>query len=66
MFFPSLYIDPTAGGIGIQILLGAVVGGFVTVKLMWSRLFSLFRRSRRQEEATAASEAPTESVEDNP
>ncbi len=40
----QLYIDATTGGIGIQMLLAAAVGGFVTIKLFWSRLFSSLRR----------------------
>lgn len=50
-----LYIDPTAGGLGLQMLLGALVGGFVTVRLFWGRLFSLFRRPRQDADEELAS-----------
>lgn len=54
-----LYLDPTAAGLGIQMLLGGIVGGLVTVKLFWGRVFSLFRRNSPDPgEALATSEAP--------
>ena len=56
--FP-LYIDPTSAGLGLQMLLAGAVGGLVTIRLFWGRLFSLFRRdSQDAEEAPATSEAP--------
>jgi hypothetical protein len=55
MSLAFLYIDPTTGGIGLQILLGFLVGGFVTVKLMWARFVSFFRREKEAtDEATAS------------
>ena len=39
-----LYIDPTTGGMLLQVLLGSVVGGFVVVKLF---VLSWFRRGKR-------------------
>lgn len=50
----ALYVDPTAAGVGIQMLLGAVVGGLVVIKLYWARVFSLFRKSKRETEETPA------------
>ncbi len=62
--FP-LYIDPTAAGLGLQMLLGGVVGGIVAVKLFWGRVFSLFRRtSEDTEETLATSEEAREAVEE--
>ena len=62
--FP-LYVDPTAAGLGIQMLLGGIVGGIVAVKLFWGRVFSLFRRtSRDTEDIVAADEAAREAVEE--
>ncbi len=59
MFVSPLYIDPTAAGLGLQMLLGGIVGGLVTVKLFWGRLFSLFRRDTgNREEALDTSEGP--------
>ncbi len=51
--FP-LYIDPTAAGLGLQMLLAGLVGGLVTVRLFWARVFSLFRRSKQETEETLA------------
>ena len=51
--FP-LYVDPTAAGLGLQFLLGGIVGGLVAIKLFWGRVFSLFRRTRQDAEETLA------------
>ena len=62
--FP-LYVDPTAAGLGLQMLLGGVVGGLVTIKLFWGRLFSMFRRTEPEtEEGSASGEEPSEAVEE--
>lgn len=45
-----LYIDPTTGGLGLQIILGFIVGGFVTLKLMWARLVSFVRGDKTSED----------------
>ena len=42
--FP-LYLDPTAAGLGLQMLLAGAVGSLVTIRLFWGRVFSLFRRT---------------------
>ncbi len=56
-----LYIDPTAAGLGLQMLLGGIVGGLVAIKLLWGRFFSLFRRyTPETEETLATSEEPRE------
>ncbi len=55
MSLAFLYIDPTTGGIGLQILLGFLVGGFVTIKLMWARFLSFFSRGKgTTDDASAA------------
>ena len=64
-----LYIDPTAGGLGLQILLTFIVGGFVTIKLMWARFLSFFSFLRRDKEpaddqAASATPVPVETGED--
>ncbi|MEE8346546.1 MAG: hypothetical protein V3S20_04265 [Dehalococcoidia bacterium] len=60
-----LYVDPTAAGLGLQMLLGGVVGGLVTIKLFWGRVFSLFSRSEQEtEEASASGEEPGEAMEE--
>ena len=62
--FP-LYIDPTAAGLGFQMLLGGLVGGLVAVKLFWGRVFSLFRRTKQDTtEETSATEEVREAVEE--
>ncbi len=49
-----LYVDPTAAGLGLQMLLGGIVGGLVAIRLFWGRVFSLFRRTRQDAEETSA------------
>ena len=62
---PPLYVDPTAAGLGLQMLLGVSVGGLVTVKLLWRRVFSLSRRTNQDtEETLAAGEEAREAVEE--
>ena len=54
-----LYIDPTTGGLGLQIVLGFLVGSFVTIKLWWDRFFSFFRKPKEDPaEGDAASVTP--------
>ncbi len=60
-----LYVDPTAAGLGLQMLLGGVVGGLVTIKLFWGRVFSMFRRTEQEtEEVSASGEEPSEAMEE--
>jgi hypothetical protein len=60
-----LYIDPTTGGLGLQILLGFFVGGFVTIKLMWSRFLSMLPFvSKSEEPEDEPSTTPQPVVED--
>ena len=60
-----LYLDPTAAGLGLQMLLGGIVGGLVAVKLFWGRVFSLFRRTKQDTtEETSATEEVGEAVEE--
>ena len=40
------YIDPSAGGLLVQILLGGIAGIGVLVKLYWGKLTRLFRKER--------------------
>ena len=61
----ALYVDPTAAGLGLQMLLGGVVGGLVTIRLFWGRFFSLFRRTEQEaEDASASGEEPSEAMEE--
>ncbi len=60
-----LYIDPTAAGLGLQMLLGGIVGGLVTIKLFWGRFLSLFRKTEQEtEETVATSETPDAAEEE--
>jgi len=46
-------------------LLGGIVGGLVTIRLFWGRVFSLFRKSGQEtEETVATSEAPDAAEEE--
>ena len=53
----AAYIDPAAGSIALQLLLGGIAGIGVALKLSYRRLLELFRRGRA--DATAP---PGESV----
>jgi len=44
---PSPYVDPTAGGILLQVVLGGIAGALVLVRLSWRRLTAPFRRKRK-------------------
>ena len=63
-----LYIDPTAGGLGLQVLLTFLIGGFVTMKLMWARFVSYIPFLRNRNEATddklASAQVSAETGED--
>ncbi len=61
----SLYLDPTAAGLGLQMLLAGAVGGLVTIRLFWERIFTLFRRTKQEtEETVATSETPDAAEEE--
>ena len=60
-----LYLDPTAAGLGLQMLLAGAVGGLVTIRLFWGRVFSVFRRTKQEtEETLATSETPDAAEEE--
>jgi hypothetical protein len=44
------YIDPSAGSVLLQLLLGGIAGVLVALRLYWNRLTGLFRR--RQDSTT--------------
>lgn len=46
---PKAYLDPGSGSYLIQILIATLVGAAVAVRLMWSRITSLFRRESGEE-----------------
>lgn len=43
------YIDPSAGGLLVQILLGGIAGIGVLVKLYWGKLTKLFRKEKNDQ-----------------
>ena len=43
------YIDPSAGSILLQLILGGVAGIFVALRLYWRKLAGLFGRRPRAE-----------------
>jgi len=42
------YVDPTAGGLLLQLLLGGLAGLGVVVRLYWDRLKEKFTNKRRE------------------
>lgn len=46
------YIDPAAGSLVIQVLLGGVAGLAVIVKMYWHRITTLFGRSDKPEQSS--------------
>lgn len=40
------YIDPSAGSVLLQLLLGGLAGVLVALRLYWARLTGFFRRGR--------------------
>ncbi len=59
-----LYIDPTAAGLGLQMLLAGAVGSLVTIRLFWGRLFSVFRKTEPETEETVATSEPPDTAEE--
>ena len=55
-----LYLDPSSGGILIQVILGSVGGGLVLLKLIWHRA-TLFTRIFK---GTSPTKSDTESRSD--
>lgn len=51
------YVDPGAGSLLLQLLLGGVAGAAVLGKMYWKRLTGLFRRRSPGNEATSESPA---------
>lgn len=45
----SAYIDPSAGSMLLQIAVGGVLAAFVTVKMYWRKIRTVFRRKPSSE-----------------
>jgi hypothetical protein len=43
------YIDPAAGSVFLQLLLGGVAGVIVVLKLYWHKFIGFFRRNPQEE-----------------
>ena len=43
---PPLYLDPGSGSLLVQILLAALLGAGVTVRLFWKRIAAFFGRDK--------------------
>jgi len=55
------YVDPTSGGVLLQILLGGATGIFVIGKLYWKRMRHFFSQNKSEPPDTPPSlPAPTE------
>ena len=50
---PELYLDPGSGSMLIQIVLGAVLGLGVLVRVFWSNIKDFFTKSKKTTEAMA-------------
>lgn len=55
---PPAYIDPTGGGLLLQIVLGGTAGVLVLGRLAWRNVTSAFRRSRKKTEDDFTSDLP--------
>ena len=51
---PLAYLDPTSGGLLIQILFASVAGSLVLLKVYWIRFKSLFLRRKSLEPQSQA------------
>ena len=47
--YAEAYIDPSAGGLLVQLLLGGIAGIGVLVKLYWEKLTKPFRKEKDDE-----------------
>lgn len=54
--FILAYVDPTAGGMVLQIILGGLAAGFLAVQMFWWRILGLFG-IRRDKPAPAQDDA---------
>jgi hypothetical protein len=55
---PPAYLDPGSGSFLLQILLAAILGGGVLIKIYWRKLKALFSRKPKVDE-------PAQIVEDH-
>ncbi len=69
-----LYLDPTTGGMALQVILSGLVGGLVVIKLFWRNFVNtIFRRNAAEAEdeeqpspTNITADAPTDYNIDSP
>ncbi len=47
---PDVYLDPGSGSLIIQIVIAALLGAGVTIRLFWKKIAKLFSKNKGQEE----------------
>ena len=62
-FRPSTYLDPGSGSYLLQLLVAAILGGAVAVRMNWARLKGWFSR---KDKAEASDTAETPDSPDEP
>jgi hypothetical protein len=63
LFRPTAYLDPGSGSYLLQLLVAAILGGAVAVRMNWARLKGWFSRKDKAEasDTAEASDRPDES-----
>jgi len=59
---PNLYLDPGSGSMIIQMIIAAVLGVGVAVRVFWKNIKGFFNRNKQ----TEAEVDPTEIIQDEP
>jgi len=47
----NMYIDPGSGSVILQVVLAALLGVGVTIKLFWGKIKSLFSQKKEEDQA---------------
>jgi hypothetical protein len=47
------YLDPGTGSVALQMILGALLAAFVSLKMYWGRLRAVLQRSRAKRASTS-------------
>ncbi len=58
------YVDPGAGSMLLQLILGSVAGALIVLKLYWSRVKALFSRGRARPGDASATQAAVAAEQD--
>ena len=54
-----LYLDPTTGGMALQVILSGLVGGLVVIKLFWRNFVNTIFRRKPTEAEDGEQPSPT-------